>query len=314
MDECETGVCAEECLNTPGSFRCFCDGRQGRKLSQDLRSCKVNDTNSRKRNTNNQGCGNSSLNAGGFIISNFLPAFNSLYVTASEEEPPFPLPWPHVQRRSDGEASFSPENSHWVREKKKNAPLCLSSRGLSRCPLRIYSCPSPPQTSFSAEFDFRTYDPEGVIFFAGGHLNSSWIVLAMHHGKLELQLKYGSVSRVTSSGPVVNDGQWRKVGVVGLGRNRPAQPPGFTRLCAPLQISVEEQGRSLVIKIDREAVMKIAVNGDLFTLRKGVHELNLTVGGVPFREDGLVNQVVVLVFQSMPMITDKKKSGSYEYI
>lgn len=74
----------------------------------------------------------------------------------------------------------------------------------------IYSCPL--LTSFSAEFDFRTYDPEGVIFFAGGHLNSSWIVLAMHHGKLELQLKYGSVSRVTSSGPVVNDGQWRKVG------------------------------------------------------------------------------------------------------
>lgn len=74
----------------------------------------------------------------------------------------------------------------------------------------IYSCPL--LTSFSAEFDFRTYDAEGVIFFAGGHLNSSWIVLAMHHGKLELQLKYGSVSRVTSSGPVVNDGQWRKVG------------------------------------------------------------------------------------------------------
>lgn len=70
----------------------------------------------------------------------------------------------------------------------------------------------PPLTSFSAEFDFRTYDPEGVIFFAGGHLNSSWIVLAMHHGKLELQLKYGTVSRVTSSGPIVNDGQWRKVG------------------------------------------------------------------------------------------------------
>lgn len=56
---------------------------------------------------------------------------------------------------------------------------------------------------------------------------------------------------------------------------------------------MEEQGRSLVIKIDKEAVMKIAVNGDLFTLKKGMHELNLTVGGVPFREDGLVNQVFV---------------------
>lgn len=57
------------------------------------------------------------------------------------------------------------------------------------------------------------------------------------------------------------------------------------------QISVEEQGRSLVIKIDREAVMKIAVNGDLFTMNKGMHELNLTVGGVPFRDDGLVSRV-----------------------
>lgn len=57
------------------------------------------------------------------------------------------------------------------------------------------------------------------------------------------------------------------------------------------QISVEEQGRSLVIKIDKEAVMKIAVNGDLFTLKKGIHELNLTVGGVPFKEDGLLSKV-----------------------
>lgn len=55
---------------------------------------------------------------------------------------------------------------------------------------------------------------------------------------------------------------------------------------------MEEQGRSLVIKIDREAVMKIAVNGDLFTLKKGMHELNLTLGGVPFKADGLVNQVL----------------------
>lgn len=68
---------------------------------------------------------------------------------------------------------------------------------------------------------------------------------------------------------------------------------------------MEEQGRSLVIKIDREAVMKIAVNGDLFTLKKGMHELNLTVGGVPFREDGLVNQVFVLSFLSDLLQSDR---------
>ncbi|XP_030636570.1 growth arrest-specific protein 6 [Chanos chanos] len=199
VDECESGVCAEECVNTPGSFRCFCDGRQGKKLGHDLRSCEP--------------------------IEACVPL-----------------------------------------ELKRNSRSLYLGRMFSGIPVVRLRFRRKVQTGFTAEFDLRTYDTEGVIFFAGGHLNSSWIVLAMHHGKLELQLKYGAVSRVTSSGPLVNDGQWHK-------------------------ISVEEQGRSLVIKIDREAVMKIAVNGDLFTLNKGMHELNLTVGGVPFKEDGLVSKV-----------------------
>uniref|UniRef100_A0AAR2L688 Growth arrest-specific 6 n=1 Tax=Pygocentrus nattereri TaxID=42514 RepID=A0AAR2L688_PYGNA len=149
---------------------------------------------------------------------------------------------------------------------KRNSRSLYLGRMFSGIPVVKLRFRRRVHTGFTAEFDLRTYDSEGVIFFAGGHLNSSWIVLAIHHGKLELQLKYGAVSRVTSSGPLVNDGQWHK-------------------------ISVEEQGRSLVIKIDKEAVMKIAVNGDLFTLKKGMHELNLTVGGVPFKEDGLVNKV-----------------------
>uniref|UniRef100_A0A3Q2P8N8 Growth arrest specific 6 n=1 Tax=Fundulus heteroclitus TaxID=8078 RepID=A0A3Q2P8N8_FUNHE len=199
VDECESGVCEEECLNVPGSFRCFCDGRQGRKLGRDLRSCKP-------------------------ITACMSPSL------------------------------------------KRNPRSLYLGRMFSAVPVVRLRFRRMVHTGFSAEFDLRTYDNEGVIFFAGGHLNSSWIVLAVHQGRLELQLKYGPVSRVTSSGPLVNDGQWRK-------------------------ISVEEQGRSLVIKIDREAVMKIAVNGDLFTLKKGVHELNLTVGGVPFKVDGLVNQI-----------------------
>ncbi|XP_059409416.1 growth arrest-specific protein 6-like [Carassius carassius] len=199
VDECVTHVCEEECVNTPGSFRCYCDGRQGKRLGQDFRSCE-------------------------------------------------PI---ELQRSLD---------------MRKNSRSLYLGRMFSGIPVVRLRFRRRVLTRFTAEFDLRTYDPEGVIFFAGGHLNSSWIVLVMHHGKLELQLKYGAVSRVTSSGSQVNDGQWHK-------------------------ISVEEQGRSLVIKIDREAVMKIAVNGDLFTLNKGMHELNLTVGGVPFRDDGLVSRV-----------------------
>uniref|UniRef100_A0A671QAL6 Growth arrest-specific 6 n=1 Tax=Sinocyclocheilus anshuiensis TaxID=1608454 RepID=A0A671QAL6_9TELE len=199
VDECESDVCEEECVNTAGSFRCYCDGRQGKRLGQDLRSCE------------------------------------SIKL-------------------------------HRPLDMRRNSRSLYLGRMFSGIPVVRLRFRRRVQTGFTAEFDLRTYDPEGVIFFAGGHLNSSWIVLVMHHGKLELQLKYGAVSRVTSSGPQVNDGQWHK-------------------------ISVEEQGRSLIIKIDREAVMKIAVNGDLFTLNKGLHELNLTVGGIPFRDDGLVSRV-----------------------
>ncbi|RMC06587.1 hypothetical protein DUI87_16024 [Hirundo rustica rustica] len=118
-------------------------------------------------------------------------------------------------------------------------------------------------TRLVAEFDFRTFDPEGILFFAGGHRDSTWIVLALRKGRLELQLKYSGIGRVTSTGPLINHGMWQT-------------------------ISVEELERNLIIKVNRDAVMKIAVSGDLFTLDKGVYQLNLTVGGIPFKTKDLI--------------------------
>lgn len=62
-----------------------------------------------------------------------------------------------------------------------------------------------------AEFDFRTFDPEGVLFFAGGRSDSTWIVLGLRAGRLELQLRYNGVGRITSSGPTINHGMWQTV-------------------------------------------------------------------------------------------------------
>ncbi|XP_043927051.1 growth arrest-specific protein 6 isoform X1 [Protopterus annectens] len=121
-------------------------------------------------------------------------------------------------------------------------------------------------TKFTAEFDFRTYDPEGIILFAGSQKEKSWILLAIRNGKIELQLKYKGVGRVTSSGPVINDGKWHT-------------------------ICVEESNRNLIIKVNKEAVMKIAISGDLFSLNRGLYELNLTIGGAPFSEENLVQLI-----------------------
>lgn len=73
-----------------------------------------------------------------------------------------------------------------------------------------------------AEFDFRTFDPEGILFFAGGHQDSTWIVLGLRAGRLELQLRYHGVGRVTSSGPVINHGMWQTVRVVTIACLGPA--------------------------------------------------------------------------------------------
>uniref|UniRef100_A0AAQ4QP77 Growth arrest-specific 6 n=1 Tax=Gasterosteus aculeatus aculeatus TaxID=481459 RepID=A0AAQ4QP77_GASAC len=252
VDECSkrNGGCDHECNNTMGSYRCSC--HQGyvlveRHMCDDVDECDNPGVCGTARCENKKGGFGCSCDVG--------------YVYDNETKSCVDV--------SKLRSSFSPSRTQCscvVGSGKECKDIWRSSRKIKTRKNRPRVALGFTFPCFSAEFDFRSYDAEGVIFFAGGHLNSSWIVLAMHHGKLELQLKYGTVSRVTSSGPVVNDGEWRK-------------------------ISVEEQGRSLVIKIDREAVMKIAVNGDLFTLNKGMHELNLTVGGVPFREDGLVNQV-----------------------
>uniref|UniRef100_A0A8C7YTM1 Vitamin K-dependent protein S n=1 Tax=Oryzias sinensis TaxID=183150 RepID=A0A8C7YTM1_9TELE len=273
VNECSTanGGCDHECNNTVGSYRCSC--RQGyrldgRHMCRDVDECQDNGVCGTARCENTEGGFNCSCDMG-YVYDNESKSC----VDVDECEASV----------CAGECLNTPGSFRCFCDGRLGLKL---GQDLSSCKVRC--CRNPRSlylgrmfsgvpvvrlrfrrrvhTGFSAEFDFRTFDREGVIFFAGGHLNSSWIVVAMHRGRLELQLKYGAVSRVTSSGPVVNDGQWRK-------------------------ISVEEQGRSLVIKIDREAVMKIAVNGDLFTLKKGMHELNLTVGGVPFKEDRLVNQL-----------------------
>lgn len=58
-----------------------------------------------------------------------------------------------------------------------------------------------------------------------------------------------------------------------------------------LQISVEELEGNLVVKVNKDAVMKIAVAGTLFQLHRGLYQLNLTVGGLPFKEKDLVQPV-----------------------
>lgn len=41
IDECAENTCSQICVNSPGSFTCYCDGKKGFKLSKDMRTCEV---------------------------------------------------------------------------------------------------------------------------------------------------------------------------------------------------------------------------------------------------------------------------------
>uniref|UniRef100_A0A8C9A3B9 Growth arrest specific 6 n=1 Tax=Prolemur simus TaxID=1328070 RepID=A0A8C9A3B9_PROSS len=240
VDECaDEGACGEaRCGNLPGSYSCLCD--EGYAYSSQERACRDVDECLQGR------CEQACVNAPGSYTCH-CDGRGGLKLSPDMDTCEDILPC----------VPFS------VAKSVKSLYLGRMFSGTPVIRLRFKRL---QPTRLVAEFDFRTFDPEGVLFFAGGHQDSTWIVLALRAGRLELQLRYGGVGRVTSSGPVINHGTWQT-------------------------ISVEELERNVVVKVNKDAVMKIAVAGDLFQRDRGLYHLNLTVGGIPFKEKDLVQPI-----------------------
>lgn len=67
-----------------------------------------------------------------------------------------------------------------------------------------------PPGRFAAEFDLRTFDPEGVVLYAESS-EGSWFMVGLRGGRIEVQFKNQHTSKVTSGGKAINDGQWHVV-------------------------------------------------------------------------------------------------------
>ncbi|XP_042327182.1 sex hormone-binding globulin [Sceloporus undulatus] len=66
-------------------------------------------------------------------------------------------------------------------------------------------------TSATSFFDFRTFDPEGVIFYGDTNHGKDWFILALRKGKPEMQI-HNSVTNITVSGGLrLNDGRWHRL-------------------------------------------------------------------------------------------------------
>ncbi|XP_041529827.1 growth arrest-specific protein 6 [Microtus oregoni] len=281
VNECgqKNGGCSQVCQNKPGSFQCAC--HSGFSLASDGRNCQDIDE-----------CANSNT-CGDARCKNLPGSYSCLcdkgYTYSSQEKTCQDVDECQQGRceqtcvnspgsytcHCDGRGGLKLSPDMDTCEDilpcvpftmAKSVKSLYLGRMFSGTPVIRLRFKRLQPTRLLAEFDFRTFDPEGVLFFAGGRSDSTWIVLGLRAGRLELQLRYNGVGRITSSGPIINHGMWQT-------------------------ISVEELERNLVIKVNKDAVMKIAVAGELFQLERGLYHLNLTVGGIPFKENDLVQPI-----------------------
>uniref|UniRef100_UPI00398F877A growth arrest-specific protein 6-like n=1 Tax=Pristiophorus japonicus TaxID=55135 RepID=UPI00398F877A len=200
VDECEDNICEEGCVNTPGRYTCYCDGKKELKLAANLQTCIP-----------------------------ILPCVSLDMV--------------------------------------KNEGSLYLGRFFKGIPVMRFNFKRKQQTRFSVEFDFRTFDTEGTIFQAGHEQNNTWIMLALHNGRLQVQYSNANevTSGVTNGGPLLHDGHWHT-------------------------ISVEESKNSLIVKVAREAVMNINIPRGLFLESLGLFQINITVGGL-FNDRQLVKWI-----------------------
>ncbi|XP_054851139.1 sex hormone-binding globulin [Eublepharis macularius] len=109
-------------------------------------------------------------------------------------------------------------------------------------------------TSATSTFEFRTFDPEGVIFYGDTNPRTDWFVLGLRQGKPEIQIHNTVTNISVSGGQRINDGQWHEV-------------------------MVKNEGDSVVLGLDGD---------DLLTLRQVSYaiidnpsaEVRIAVGGV----------------------------------
>lgn len=68
-------------------------------------------------------------------------------------------------------------------------------------------CSSRPYSSF----EFRTWDPEGVLFYGDTNTEDDWFMLGLRDGQLEIQLHNLWARLTVGFGPRLNDGRWHPV-------------------------------------------------------------------------------------------------------
>uniref|UniRef100_A0A3Q0S7E6 Laminin G domain-containing protein n=1 Tax=Amphilophus citrinellus TaxID=61819 RepID=A0A3Q0S7E6_AMPCI len=67
--------------------------------------------------------------------------------------------------------------------------------------------------SIKSSFEFRTFDPEGLIFYGDTKNGADWFVLSLKEGVPLMQISKEDVLVSVAGTPKLNDGKWHTVSV-----------------------------------------------------------------------------------------------------
>ncbi|XP_072332116.1 vitamin K-dependent protein S [Scyliorhinus torazame] len=283
IDECKSGVleekaCNHSCFNVPGSYRCFChDGfliHSNKQSCIDVNECLMEPTICGKAVCVNLPGDYECKCDTGYTFNNITKDCEDIDECATNT-------CSHSCVNSPGTYSCFCDGRKGERlaadgHSCQEIPTCFALQTsrtsdilnlgelFAGIPVVYLRFKIPADSRFTAEFNLRTYDPEGVIFYAETNGNSAWFLFAVRGGKLEVQFKNERIPKITiSGGPLINDGIWHT-------------------------ISVEETPISVLVKIAQEAVIKINSPGRLFSLANGTTEIKISIAGLPRQADRIL--------------------------
>ncbi|MGH0145664.1 UNVERIFIED_CONTAM: hypothetical protein FKN15_015299 [Acipenser sinensis] len=70
--------------------------------------------------------------------------------------------------------------------------------------------------NFKSQFELRTFDPEGILFFGDMGGEHNWFLLALRKHYLEIQFPNDLSQTAITGGPVISDGEWKQISIANL--------------------------------------------------------------------------------------------------
>ncbi|XP_013004118.1 sex hormone-binding globulin [Cavia porcellus] len=148
----------------------------------------------------------------------------------------------------------------------QNLPARHLRSGPGQEPVAVMTFDFTKITKPSSSFEFRTWDPEGVIFYGDTKAEEDWFMLGLRDGRLETQLHNRWAQLTVGAGPRVDDGRWH-------------------------QVEVKIAGDSVLLWVDRDEMLSLR---QVYGPPAGEPQplLRIVLGGLPFPPSKLLLPLV----------------------